>query len=370
MSEHRSGAALPAVIVALIALELLGIGTLALALNQSALARDREDALQAGQAARSAVARGLLGWAEKLPQRLQPGQSIRFIETLDSHSSASTEIERISPQLFILRTTGTLQRGGLITAETTSGFLVGALDLAAAAAAIPAAVGTAAPLMLMGGALVDGAQPAAAPAGWTACADTDPAARPSVAAAHSGLLKAGPGSELRGVPPVQLVAGARFDGIGPLDLATLLLDADRTETGSLDLGPATSAGRCSIAHGGNWGAPLDPTSPCGSYFPLIHAPGPLALRSGAGQGVLVVEGDLTIAPGAAFYGVILALGRVMAGEGAQISGALLIAESDRASIVNGSTIRLSDCAVSRALTSSPALNRPILRHGRRWLPTF
>ena len=45
----------------------------------------------------------------------------------------------------------------------------------------------------------------------------------------------------------------------------------------------------------NWGAPTVKTSPCFNYFPIIYHYGrPQLSGSGAGQGILLVEGNLTV----------------------------------------------------------------------------
>jgi hypothetical protein len=162
---------------------------------------------------------------------------------------------------------------------------------------------------------------------------------------------------------------ASFARLGGFPLSDALARAERVEIGAVDASPVVGAGGlCDVAAPGNWGAPLAPTHPCAGSFPLIHAPAGLRMTGGAGQGFLVVEGDLTIDPGAAFYGAILVTGRLDA-PAASIRGAVRILGGASGSLIGGS-ITYDACALWRAFTGSRALAGVYRPPGRWWIPVF
>jgi hypothetical protein len=89
-------------------------------------------------------------------------------------------------------------------------------------------------------------------------------------------------------------------------------------------------------------------------FPLLAAADGTVLSSGEGQGLLLVDGDLTIAGGFEFRGLVLALGTVRFGSG---GGSVLGALSARRVELGGpgSSIAFSRCLVDRALRGAMRL---------------
>ena len=56
----------------------------------------------------------------------------------------------------------------------------------------------------------------------------------------------------------------------------------------------------------NWGDPLNKLSPCFNYFPIIYHQGDLSISgNGYGQGILLVEGNLTVQGRIDFYGPVI-----------------------------------------------------------------
>src|SRR6266480_2068325 len=78
----------------------------------------------------------------------------------------------------------------------------------------------------------------------------------------------------------------------------------------------------------NWGDPhrAAPAGACESYFPTIHVLGDLKVTTGRGQGVLLVDGNFTMAGNFAFTGMVIARGGLkMTGTGNKITGAVMAA---------------------------------------------
>ncbi len=90
-------------------------------------------------------------------------------------------------------------------------------------------------------------------------------------------------------------------------LATLIVTHDNPAA----TGPAYTGAippKCDTNVETNWGEPTLATDPCFNYFPIIYHYGNLKLQGGRGQGILLVEGDLTATGGMVFYGPVFVTG--------------------------------------------------------------
>src|SRR5205823_14473556 len=73
---------------------------------------------------------------------------------------------------------------------------------------------------------------------------------------------------------------------------------------------------CNTSDVGNWGDPNRAAllggvaGRCEGYFPIIYAPGNLAVNGRTGQGLLLVAGNLSIQGNFTFYGQIITRGSV------------------------------------------------------------
>jgi hypothetical protein len=126
-------------------------------------------------------------------------------------------------------------------------------------------------------------------------------------------------------------------------------------------------GECDTHTLGNFGDPLrvfGADSPCKLVFTLGYVDGDLRLVGGAGQGMLLVDGDLTLETGARFEGVVIARGSVRLESGAQLVGVVL---ADHVALEGGSIVQYSSCAVDRALVAGA---RPVPQPGQSWTEMF
>jgi hypothetical protein len=122
--------------------------------------------------------------------------------------------------------------------------------------------------------------------------------------------------------------------------------------------PSWTQGSCNVEDPYNWGDPRDSKSDCGHYFPAVWSQSDLVLEGVRGQGVLMVNGDLTLGGGVEFRGPVLVNGTLRtSGAGGQITGAVIAraASFGRAGVLGSPVVRYSSCAVNRALTQSAAL---------------
>lgn len=303
--RNRRGFILFAVAVAL-SLLALAVPTLALMGAQSALlSRTRMDALRAHLAARSAAQVALAGWHTWDAAGLGPGERMIVLEgELGPSVAMRAEVERLDTTLYLIRGEGRVGAGGKISAEARLGHLV------------------AAPSLQEG---VD----------WLAggsTGDPDPLRLP-------------------GWPAPELLGGVADHIVGE---------------GALSLAPRKTGDACDVSASGNWGAPLDPDHSCAGYFPLIYVPDSLTVRAGAGQGILVVQGDLALEAEAHFYGVVLVAGALTLAPGARITGAVRTALQPEGA--GGIAFELA--AVRAAVSASTGLNRPFRPARRAWVPLF
>lgn len=154
------------------------------------------------------------------------------------------------------------------------------------------------------------------------------------------------GAELPGAAAPDAAAD-RFGAVTRAELAerAVPLPSDAVLSGS----PVVDVlGACDRGARANMGDPLrqlGSDSPCAFYHPVLYAPGSLRLAGGAGQGTLVVDGDLLLDSGARYFGLLLVRGELRVVEGAAVLGVVF---AGRLAIGAGSAVRLSRCAAERA----------------------
>lgn len=168
-----------------------------------------------------------------------------------------------------------------------------------------------------------------------------------------------------------------YFSFGPgLDWSTLTGMASKTySAGSTinGLAPSVSSGVCYTADQSNWGDPLhtDPsTAVCQSYFPIIHALGDLKITGGVGQGILLVEGDLSVQGGTEFYGPVIVKGSLStAGTGGHFNGGVMAANVDleQSTLLGDAVINYSSCALSKALNGAAT---PAFLQRRSWTELY
>ncbi len=154
--------------------------------------------------------------------------------------------------------------------------------------------------------------------------------------------------------------------MGLLDAAWLLSLVPARVAGEGRPIPADGSGSCDERQPWNWGAPLRPGSPCGSYLVTVAAEEDLTVRGGQGQGVLVVRGDLLMTDTARFHGLVLVGGTLRLQNGAEVTGLVRVGRGVETAA--GTRIRGSACWVVRALDAAAGiLERPVPLGGPEWI---
>lgn len=136
--------------------------------------------------------------------------------------------------------------------------------------------------------------------------------------------------------------------------------------------PVVTSGSCDLTVSANWGDPTRTTT-CQDYFPIVWATGDVTVRGGAGQGLLLADGDVTLESGARFAGVIVSRDDFRTGAGGGRVWGLVLAEdrdvSDRRhpEVAAGGAVEHSTCAATRAAVGSAVLQRV---RERSWTPIY
>ena len=145
---------------------------------------------------------------------------------------------------------------------------------------------------------------------------------------------------------------------GDTDFADLLALANKIIPGRgqpWKIQPSTTGGACNISDLENWGDPLNPTAACGQYFPIIYSQGDLSVNGVQGQGVLIVDGNLSVRGGFKFYGPVIVRKRLSAtGTGGHFNGGVIAAnvDLDQSTVLGNAAINYSSCALIKALTAT------------------
>ncbi len=149
-------------------------------------------------------------------------------------------------------------------------------------------------------------------------------------------------------------------------------------TGSGNYGtvqPSLNGAACNNGDDHNWGEPdvgIGAIVACSSYFPIIWIEGSTHLNGNRGQGILIVNGDLTVTGGFNFYGPVIVKGSVNTmGTGGHFNGGVIARnvslQDTTDTILGNAVINYSSCALFKALNSS-GVGAPMRERG--WANIF
>lgn len=213
------------------------------------------------------------------------------------------------------------------------------------------------------------------PTGWASC---DPPGPPQAGVRDNGGTVGTSGSgEVNGNPPVvndPTITSASFTTFGGATYAQLASRATITMgSGNINTDPSFVGTACNRNDPYNWGDPHNPTSPCGNYFPIIHVAGSLIVNNTQGQGILLVDGDLTVNGSWDFYGIVIIQGDLRTAGGgtadAHFWGGVMAKNADLSTqSLNGhATLNFSSCSILAALQAQSPIS-PMRQRG--WVQLF
>ena len=217
------------------------------------------------------------------------------------------------------------------------------------------------------------------PAGWGGVCTGGLEDKPGILTDDEDGVSSQGAAEITGAPDVledPYIADSTFTKFGDLEWDDLTAMANIVLSGGNinNTGPdSTAAGECNAgqAFPDNWGNPENPGAACFDWFPIIHVTGNTRIQSGGvGQGILLVDGDLDMRGSFSFYGIVIVQGEVgTQGSGNRVMGGIMASNAnfDSQSLVGGSEVTNSTCAVTRAILNNPSLTRVRPLASRSWV---
>jgi hypothetical protein len=231
---------------------------------------------------------------------------------------------------------------------------------------------------LAGNASIDGTDHV--PTGWTTCGPLD-STKAGIRTDTSMSVSAAGASTIIGNPPVihdPNITDSTFSKYGDVTYTQLAARAQLTLAGgqnfASNIGPVETNGVCDKTVFTNWGDGENPTAPCGGYFPIVHIQGDAVVNGVQGQGILLVDGTLTVQGGFQWFGITIVRGTLnTAGGGstaAHFWGATMVEDS---TIVGNNTLTghanllYSKCAILKALDQTGVV---AMMRSRGWVQLY
>lgn len=362
----RPGVALVMAVVAMAVLGVLVAGVFFTALREERDGRDAVHRVQALATAEYGLATALspASWQSSWKITRRRGMLHLFAPEVGANTSDTVQLWKLDRNSFLLVSSG--GAGPAISRAKRRIALLVALRIPRLAAR--SAVMSQDGVSVTDSSLVSGAD--TIPPGWD-CPPADDV-RPALMVPAASLVDSGECTAfacLAGEPLVRIDSLAAmtdtYERFGAFDRGSMAATAlQLPDDIVITAAPAVNeAGECAGSRLDNLGDPLrllGADSPCADYFPLVHAPGNMRIEGGAGQGFLIVDGNLTISADARFFGVVVVRGVLEITEGAELGGALL---ASRVIVHAGSIVRYSSCAVERALRAAA---EPVVPLGQAW----
>jgi hypothetical protein len=279
---------------------------------------------------------------------------------------ASRQLSRLTNSLFLIKSIGSRRNAaGTALATRSAGALIRLVTPDLVMKGGLTAIGQ---ITVTGNATVSGND--TTPPGWLASPAIEcPAQEDKPGIVFNGTLSQSGSSEITGSPPTQLDATLDSTNLlGETSFDQLKALRTLTLTSNINgIAPALTTSvppQCNTSLQNNWGAPLDPTSACFNYFPIIYHYGDLSLSgSGSGQGILLVEGTLSVQGQVSFFGPVIATGAVnVRGTGSddvKFYGGIIASDVqlDDSRLSGNATVLYSSCANRRALQGSGVVTR-------------
>lgn len=377
MRRRPKGIALMMALVCLLIIGLVTSGLVHLSLAETRRARSDASTVQAQAAADAGALAVVRDWQSLQPETLSVGAALPVLSTQWDSATARTRVSRISPLLWHVESlgeSGDSALHSLARRKISALFTLSLPDLS-----LDAALTIRDSLALSGSAVISGVDsiPPQWSGGCTSTGSGAAVATPDSTRICEGSCATHTGPRLVGSPQVlqdSLVgAMARFQQFGAESWGSLTANAAivLAPNSVITPLPQITGGTCDRTASSNWGDPTGASS-CASYAPVIWARGDVEVRGGHGQGVLLVDGDLTLSQGARIDGLVIVQDDLISGPGGgQVTGSVMAADfrilgpGDHSLLADDLTITLSRCTAQGVLLRSARLE-PVSR--RWWVP--
>jgi len=377
-TKSRNGFALPAAVFALVVVGVLVTGGFYLARQEGRIGLASKRGTAAFYLAEQGAMEVLSDWSTGTFASL-PQWGTAAVAGSTPDGTWSVDVTRMTDRLYYLHSTGTVSDGQAVlgAASRQVGYVarLTSLDFSP-----PAALTTVGALQVGGSSQISGFD--ANPPDWGAYCEPLGPGKPGILIDDtSNITTSGVAYSIDGDPPtdqdptltsdILLEFGDMdWDDLVALRNITLTAGSTITETRP-DSVLVGGSWRCNTADINNWGSPLKPDGVCGTYFPIIYSPGNLKIASSsAGQGILLVEGDLMVQGGYTFYGPVIVRGELQtAGTGGHFNGGVIAANVnlDSSTVLGNALVQYSTCSVTRAILNNANLTRVRPLSRRSWV---
>jgi hypothetical protein len=347
------GVALPLAIFALVVIGVLVGASFYIGRQEQAVGRNTVRLQQAFGAAEAGMQLQTVNWMSTGSNQLAVGDSTTFAGNLTGSGWYRGSIRRLNDLLYLVRSEGF---SGDSTARQHLGML---LRLRPIELDITAALKTQGATKIGGSSYIDGYD--SYPPGWTGCPALMPPL-PGIQMPDSSQITTSGCTNydcVSGSPKIDqdtTITSEALTTFGDADFDDLMAMATKiVPGGTRQIEPSFTSGVCNTADLDNWGSPLQPDGACGNYFPIIGSTGDLNINGVQGQGVLLVDGDLSVQGNFEFYGPVIIRGTLKTqGTGGHFNGGVIAAniELDQNDVLGDAVINYSSCAVIKALQNT------------------
>jgi hypothetical protein len=363
-----------ALVMAIVAMAVLGALVTGVFFSALRAQRDGRDAILRVQAL-GAAEYGLVmtlspvSWRPTWNSASRRGRLADISLVPDAGTSDSVRVWKLGRNSFLLSSTGTSRFSATSAVRRLALLVTLRIPKLAFHAAAIARYGAA----VEDSSLISGAD--TVPAGWDCPADEGE--RPSLTTPLAAPVDTSACTRhpcVAGSPPIVFdsLAGAvetyeRFGTFERDSLAGAALQLADNAVLSVPWPLVGGDGDCDASGAANLGDPLrilGADSPCADHLPVLHAPGNMRIEGGEGQGILLVDGDLTLADSTHFSGVAIVRGVLEVTERSELLGSVL---ASRIAVREGSHVRYSSCAVERALRAAAM---PVVPEGPAWSEAY
>ena len=214
------------------------------------------------------------------------------------------------------------------------------------------------------------------PTGWANC-DPPGAAQAGVRDPGANVSTTGNGA-VQGSPAVvndPSVNNNTFTNFGGATYAQLAARATITlPPGNYKTDASFNAdGTCNKTDLQNWGDGINPNSACGNYFPIIHITGDATLNGNQGQGILLVDGTLSVQGSYQFFGIAIMGNDIKTSGGgstdAHFWGGVMAKNADLSTqnLSGKATLNYSSCSILTALQATSAIS---MMRQRGWVQLY
>ena len=361
--NNREGMALAMAMFAIVVIGALIAGAFFASNQDFKIGRNSLVAQRAFSAAEFGLNKTMADWDQRLNLAVKVGKDTNFTYLTGDGGQSTVKVTRANDYTYWVVSEGA---AGVNTPLETRRRTSAVLRLAYAAVKVGGA------LTLAGGGTIKGSSQVygtnANPTGWD-CADYPGRDTTAVAYGPTSTLTVQKSSNTVGSPATYADPNAGTDGTyikyGDESWNTLVTNADVRLAGDpggvLPVVDATGACKTSVLT--NWGEPLrDATAikACQNYMPIIYISTDTHLNQGRGQGILLVDGSLTVNGSFDWYGLIIVRDQFIKSNGsANIIGAAMARNASISATTNDIlgdvTFQYSKCAIETALRGSARL---------------